>query len=125
MLERGGEGGFDLVVEATGDPSALQAVLRLVRPRGTVVLKTTSEVPAPLDLTLAVVNEVTLVGSRCGRFGPALDALARGAVPVERLVDARFHLEEGPRAFERAAAPGTLKVLLEADGGGPGQRQVR
>ncbi|HET6373651.1 MAG TPA: alcohol dehydrogenase, partial [Candidatus Polarisedimenticolia bacterium] len=60
----------------------------------------------------AVVNEVTLIGSRCGRFQPAIEALSTGAVKVDDLVAGRFSLEEGADAFRRAAEPGTLKVLL-------------
>lgn len=104
---------FDLVVEATGDPSVIQAALAHVRPRGALVLKTTSELPAELDLAPLVVNELRLVGSRCGRFEPALRALAEGTVPVQDLVAARYPLEEGPAALARAGGPGVLKVLIE------------
>lgn len=110
--ERPGDG-YDLVVEATGDPRSLALALAAVRPRGTVVLKTTSEERAPLDLAPLVVDEITLVGSRCGPFAPALAALASGAVAVEPLVAARFPLERGPDALAEAARPGVLKVLLE------------
>jgi threonine dehydrogenase-like Zn-dependent dehydrogenase len=104
---------FDLAVEATGRPEALARLVPRVRPRGTIVLKTTAETPGVFDTSPAVVNELTLVGSRCGRFAPALDALARGLVPVERLVTARYPLERGASAFERADRPGALKVLLD------------
>jgi threonine dehydrogenase-like Zn-dependent dehydrogenase len=104
---------YDLVVEATGAPAALERALRLVRPRGTLVLKTTSEAPASLDLAPLVVNEVTLVGSRCGPFAPALAALAAGALDVEALVHARYPLAEAPRALAHAARPGVLKVLVD------------
>jgi threonine dehydrogenase-like Zn-dependent dehydrogenase len=103
---------FDLVVEATGSPGVLQAALTRVRPRGTLLLKTTSEAPASLDLAPLVVDEIRLQGSRCGPFEPALAALAAGEVNVEPLIHARFPLHDGVRALERAAAPGTLKVLL-------------
>jgi threonine dehydrogenase-like Zn-dependent dehydrogenase len=106
--------GADVVVEATGSADGLGLALTLVRPRGTVVLKSTVAAEHRLDLAPAVINEVTLVGSRCGRFGPALDALATGQVSVLPLVDAVYPLGEGPAAFERAATPGTLKVLLDA-----------
>jgi threonine dehydrogenase-like Zn-dependent dehydrogenase len=104
---------YALVVEATGDPSTLQRLLPLVRPRGTVVLKTTSERPAPLDLAPAVVDELTLVGSRCGPFAPALAALARGEIQVEGLIAARYPLAEAPAALAHAGRPGTLKVLVK------------
>jgi threonine dehydrogenase-like Zn-dependent dehydrogenase len=104
-----------LVVEATGDPQVLQQALALVAPRGTLVLKTTSERASALDLAPLVVDEITLVGSRCGPFEPALAALAAGSVTVEPLLHARFPLREGAAAFARAARPGTLKVLLDID----------
>lgn len=104
---------FDVAVEATGNPAVLQRLLPWVRPRGIVALKTTSERPAALDLSLAVVNELRLVGSRCGPFAPALAALARGAPPVESLIVARYPLQQAERALQHAARPGTLKVLID------------
>lgn len=108
---------FDLAVEATGAPAVLQRLLPLLRPRGTVALKTTSEAPAPLDLSLAVVNELRLIGSRCGPFAPALAALAQGRVPVERLVAARYPLAAAAAALQHAARSGTLKVLIDVGDG--------
>lgn len=110
------EPGADLVVDATGTAGGLAQALSLVRPRGTVVLKTTVAESHRLDLSGAVVNEVTIVGSRCGRMRPALDALAAERVAVEPLIDAVFPLDDAPAAFARAATPGTLKVLLDARG---------
>ena len=104
---------FDLAVEATGDPAVLPRVLRLVTPRGTIVLKTTSELPVTLDLAGLVVNEQVLAGSRCGRLGPALALLARGVLPIERLIHARYPLAEAPAALEHAGRPGVLKVLID------------
>jgi threonine dehydrogenase-like Zn-dependent dehydrogenase len=104
---------FDLVVEATGDPNALATSLALVRPRGTIVLKTTSERPATIDLAPLVVDEVRLVGSRCGRFEPALEALEKKRVQVEPMIAARYPLSDGMRALEHAGRPGALKVLIE------------
>ena len=106
---------YPLVVEATGDPGLLGEVLGFVRPRGMLVLKTTAEAPASLDLAPLVVDEITLVGSRCGPFRPALAALAAGRIDPGGLIEARFPLEDGPSAFERAAQPGVLKVLLDID----------
>lgn len=103
---------FDLAVEATGHAEVLGRLVRLVRPRGTLVLKTTGEQPAHVDLALVVVNEVCLLGSRCGPMQKALDLLATGEVPVERWIHGRFALAEGVAAFARAREPGTLKVLL-------------
>ncbi|MCA8943759.1 MAG: alcohol dehydrogenase catalytic domain-containing protein [Planctomycetes bacterium] len=120
FLERAFEAGsspptrrFALIVEATGNPEVLPRLFAVVEPRGTIVLKTTTERPTQLDLAPLVVDEVSLVGSRCGPFGPALDALANGRVEVEPMIEARYGLEEGSEAFEHAARPGALKVLLE------------
>ena len=106
---------FELAVEATGDPNVLARALQTVLPRGTLVLKTTSERPATLDLAPLVVDEIRLVGSRCGPFEPALEALASGTIPVERMIQARYSLEDGAAALARAAEPGTLKVLIDVE----------
>jgi threonine dehydrogenase-like Zn-dependent dehydrogenase len=103
----------DLVVEATGKAEGLALALAATRPRGTVVLKSTVADRISLDLAPVVVNELTLVGSRCGPFEPALAALAAGSVKVSSLVAARLPLERGVEALELAGRPGTLKVLLE------------
>ena len=107
------EPGADLVVDATGSPGGLAAALALVRPRGTVVLKTTVAAEHRLDLAPAVINEVTIVGSRCGPFPPAIDALVTGRVSVAPLVDAVYPLADGVAALEHASRPGTLKVLIQ------------
>jgi len=104
---------YDLVVEATGHPEVLQDALHWVRPRGAIVLKTTAARSAPLDLAPLVVNEVTLVGSRCGPFEPALELLAAGTVEVEAMIAARFPLDRAAEAMSRAATPGALKVLVD------------
>lgn len=102
----------DLVVECTGNPEGLELARRLVRPRGTVVLKSTYHGRVSLDVAPFVVDEITLVGSRCGPFEPALAALARGLVDPRPLVEARYPLSDALAAFEHAARPGTLKVLV-------------
>ncbi|HEX8919141.1 MAG TPA: alcohol dehydrogenase catalytic domain-containing protein [Chloroflexota bacterium] len=104
---------YDIVVEATGSPAGLQQSLELVRPRGTIVLKTTVAEPMTVDLSRAAVDEITIVGSRCGPFRRALAALSSGAVKVKPLISARFPLHEGLEAMERASEPEILKVLLE------------
>jgi len=109
--------GADLVVDATGSPGALAEALASVRPRGTIVLKTTVAAHHALDLAPAVINEITIVGSRCGSFPPALDALAAGRVRVAPLVVATYALADGVAAFAHAAQPGALKVLVRPDGG--------
>lgn len=106
------EPGADVVVEATGAPDGLARALELVRPEGTVVMKTTVADPVMLDMSGAVINEVRIVGSRCGPFRPALEALALGTVEVAPLITETFGLEDGVRAFERAAAPDAMKVLV-------------
>ena len=104
---------FDLAIEATGNNEVLQRLLPMLRPRGTVVMKTTTESPITADLSLVVVNELRLVGSRCGSFADALAAIAGDRVPVERWIAARYPLAQGPAAFCRAARPDSLKVLIE------------
>jgi threonine dehydrogenase-like Zn-dependent dehydrogenase len=106
--------GADVVVDATGAPDGLAQALALVRPRGTVVLKTTVAAEHRLDLAGLVIHEITLVGSRCGPFAPALAALAEGRVAVTPLVDAVYPLADATDAFARAATPGTFKVLVSA-----------
>ena len=103
----------DVVVECTGNPDGLVLARAAVRPRGTIVLKSTYHGEAPVNLSAIVVDEVTLVGSRCGPFAPALDLLAGGALQVTDLIDRRFALADGVAAFAAAAAPGVLKVLVE------------
>ncbi len=103
----------DLVVECTGNPDGFDLARRAVRPRGTIVLKSTYKGDARVSFAPLVVDEVTLVGSRCGPFAPALDLLARGLVDVKPLVHARYALRDGVAAFEHAARPGVMKVLLE------------
>lgn len=103
----------DLVVDCTGSPSGLSAALSLVRPRGTVVLKTTTAAETGPNLAAAVIHEVTVVGSRCGPFPRAIEALAAGEIEVNSLVSARFPLSEITTALECAQSPGVLKVLLD------------
>ncbi len=104
--------GYDVVIECTGNPNALERALALVRPRGKVVLKTTTKSPHKLNLAPLVVNEIALFGSRCGRFGPALKALAQGAIDPRPLITATFALSDGRAALKAAACPEHLKVLL-------------
>jgi threonine dehydrogenase-like Zn-dependent dehydrogenase len=109
------EAGADLVVEATGRPEGYAAARRLVRPRGTIMLKSTYHGSVDADLTMAVVDEITLVGSRCGPFAPALRLLERDIVNVTPLIQARYRLSEALAAFEHAARPGTLKILMDVE----------
>jgi alcohol dehydrogenase len=103
----------DVVVEATGTPAGFATAQRMVRPRGKLVLKSTYHGLAETDLTKVVVDEVQVIGSRCGPFAPALRLLAQGLVDVEPLIQARYSLDEGILALEKAAVKGTLKILIE------------
>ena len=102
---------YEWTVDATGSPEGLRTAVAMTRPRGTLILKSTVHDAVPVDTAPIIVHEITLVGSRCGRFEAALPLL--GIVPLERLIAARYPLAEAPAAFA-AAASGCLKVLLEA-----------
>jgi threonine dehydrogenase-like Zn-dependent dehydrogenase len=104
---------FDRVVDATGSPTGLATAIGLCRPRGTVVLKTTVAMEHVLSLAPVVVDELTLLGSRCGPFPRALEALARKEIDVRRLLTARFSLDDAEAAFAYAAQRGVAKVLLD------------
>jgi alcohol dehydrogenase len=106
----------DLVVDCTGRPAGQQTALRLLRPRGTLVLKSTFHGEATWNPTDFVVNEWTLVGSRCGPFAPALRLLSRGLIDTAPLIEATYPLSQGVAALEHAARPGALKVLLRPGG---------
>lgn len=118
---------FDLVVECTGSPHGLTHALSLLRPRGTLVLKSTYAPPSPgrdpheslaiqtafsSALTQVVIDEITVQGSRCGPFAPALRFLAERRVCVQPLIAARYPLVQGIEAFRHASTRGTLKVVL-------------
>jgi alcohol dehydrogenase len=100
------------VVDATGSQEGLRAAAGMVRPRGTIILKSTTHGLVPIDTAPLIVNEITLIGSRCGRFEPALDLLERNLINVDDMICERLPLAEAPRAYERAAQKGALKVLL-------------
>jgi alcohol dehydrogenase len=103
----------DVVVDCTGHPRGFAAARGLVKPRGTLVLKSTFHGDVEVNLSMLVVDEITLIGSRCGPFAPALHLLERGLVDVESLVSVTCPLDEGLAAFERAQEKGILKVLLD------------
>jgi threonine dehydrogenase-like Zn-dependent dehydrogenase len=106
-------GQADVVIEATGSHSGLPRALELVRPEGTIILKTTITHPTAFDLSIPVIHEIRILGSRCGPFRPALEALARGIIQVPPLITDRFTLKEGLGAIERAGQKDVLKVLIE------------
>lgn len=118
----------DVVVECTGEPQGLEIAMQLVRPRGTIILKSTYGEPAgatdagartpsrfALNLAPIVINEVTLLGSRCGPFPEAINALARQAVEVRSMISKTFPIEQAAEAFEAAADPENVKILIKAN----------
>jgi threonine dehydrogenase-like Zn-dependent dehydrogenase len=103
---------FDVVVEASGAASGFGLALDLLRPKGQLVLKSTFHGKTELDAARIVVDEISLVGSRCGRFRPALDLLKKAAVDVDSLISEEYPLSNGVHAMRRAAKRGVMKVLL-------------
>lgn len=102
----------DVVVDCTGNVEGFHAALALVRPRGMVVLKSTYEGLSAIELTNVAVNEVTVVGSRCGPFPVAIRLLEQGRVDVETIIDGMYTLDEAPQALAHAGQAGVLKILL-------------
>lgn len=119
----------DIVVDATGTPAGLQRAMALVSPGGKIILKTTVAAPYHIALSPLVVDEITVIGSRCGPFGTALDLLAARRVDVRPMVTAEYPLEEGVEAFRRAGEGDALKVLLSNEHAqvhsGPYAREAR
>ena len=103
---------FDIVVEATGSPGSFSLAPNAVRPKGTIVLKSTYRGDQSINLSSMVVDEITVVGSRCGPFAPALRLIKNRLVNPDLLIEARYSLDQGIQAFERAARPGSIKVLF-------------
>lgn len=107
----------DIVVDCTGSASGITTALQMLRPRGTLVMKTTvapgSIDPATFDLSPIVINEINVIGSRCGPFADAIDLLSSEAVDVVSLISRRMRLSDGPAVLEQAGRPGVLKLLLE------------
>ncbi|MEZ6124369.1 MAG: alcohol dehydrogenase catalytic domain-containing protein [Planctomycetaceae bacterium] len=103
----------DIVVDCTGSPTGLPTALQLVRPGGTIVLKTTVAAEQTMHMAPIVINEVRIVGSRCGPFADAIRMLSSGAVQVRPLISDRFALEDCTAAFERATQKDALKVLFD------------
>ncbi|WP_420631276.1 MDR/zinc-dependent alcohol dehydrogenase-like family protein [Candidatus Leptofilum sp.] len=103
---------FALVVEVTGNNAGFAQAIRLVRPMGAIVLKSTFAAENQLNMTKIVVSEIEVIGSRCGSFAPALRLLARNQIHTKPLIMAEYALADGVAAFEKAAQPGVLKVLV-------------
>lgn len=106
---------FDITIECTGNSSGFHTALHYVRPRGTIIMKSTYASNLNLDASRLVVNEITLLGSRCGPFDKAIDILQRGLVDVDYLIEAKYSLKDGLKAFEHAERKGTLKILLDME----------
>jgi threonine dehydrogenase-like Zn-dependent dehydrogenase len=103
---------FDVVIEASGSPSGFGLALDLLRPKGRLVLKSTFNATTDVDAARIVVDEISIIGSRCGRFQPAIELLKKNAVDIESLISEEFPLAEGVRAMDRAGSKGIMKVLL-------------
>jgi alcohol dehydrogenase len=105
---------YEWVVDATGSPAGLRAAVSMTQPKGTVILKSTVHGEVPVDTAPVIVNEITLVGSRCGRFEPALELLESGKIDVASMISGEMPLYSAAEAFGQAAQPGVMKVLLKA-----------
>ncbi len=113
LIEEAADNGFDFVVETTGNEAGLAHALRITRPRGTIVLKSTYAGPANVDLTKLVVAELNVIGSRCGPFEPAVRLLqTQAANQIVEMIDGRYALSDGLQAMKQAAEPGIRKILL-------------
>jgi len=104
---------FRYVVDATGSAEGLAQAVRMTEPRGTLILKSTVAGQVAVDTAPIIVNELTLVGSRCGRFQPALALIAGGKLHLDEMIVGRYPLASVPAAFAHAGSRGTLKVLLD------------
>lgn len=113
LVDGAPENEYEIVVEATGNAAGLTTSLHMVRPQGTLILKSTFADRSEVDLTKIVVDEITLIGSRCGPFPKAMHLLEKQLVPVTDLIDGRYPLRQGIEAIEHAAQRGIRKILLE------------
>ncbi len=104
---------FDVVVDCTGSSSGMETALKIVKPQGKIIIKTTIAEKRAVDLNRVVVNELALIGSRCGPFPPAIKAIETKKVDVHPLISKTFSLEDGIKAFKYALRKGVLKVIVE------------
>jgi threonine dehydrogenase-like Zn-dependent dehydrogenase len=109
------ESGFDIVVDCTGSRSGIESAMKITKPGGKIVLKTTVAKKSSLDLNHIVINELSLIGSRCGPFKPAIEAIKSRAVDLYPLISDTFSIDDGIRAFQVASGKGVLKVILKFD----------
>jgi threonine dehydrogenase-like Zn-dependent dehydrogenase len=107
------EKAFDVVIDCTGSPKGFERAVSLVRPRGTIVVKTTVAWRETYDLNQVVIDEITVIGSRCGPYPPAIKALEEKSVDVRPLITKTFPIEQGLEAFGYAQRKGVLKVILK------------
>ncbi|HEX8949968.1 MAG TPA: alcohol dehydrogenase catalytic domain-containing protein [Dissulfurispiraceae bacterium] len=113
LLESFRKSAYDIIIEASGNPSAFQLGLECLKPRGIFILKSTYTGGFSFNPSSIVVNEITLIGSRCGRFAEAIRFLEQHKPPLEKLISAEYPLEEALAAFKRSEQPGALKVVLQ------------
>ena len=111
--------GFDIAIDCSGQASGFELARQLLRPRGTLVLKSTFHGAQTLAMAPLIIDEITVVGSRCGPFAPALRLLEQQLIDVDTLLDAEYPLAQGIEAFKRAITPGTLKVQIVMGGHAP------
>jgi alcohol dehydrogenase len=107
------EAAFDKVVEATGSADALAGAIRMTKPRGAVIMKSTVHEKVQIDTAPVIVNEISLIGSRCGRFEPAMKLIRARKLNLGPMVQESFPLDQAPKAFQKAAERGALKILLQ------------
>lgn len=104
---------FDIVIDCTGSPSGIRTALQIVKPRGRIVLKTTIANRVQIDMNQFVINEISLIGSRCGPFPPAIKAIRSRQIDLYSLVSSIYPIEEGLKAFQHASLKNALKVILK------------
>ena len=112
LIQETDDTSYDCVVDATGQASGFKQALRILKPRGNLILKSTFSALEPVDLSKIVVNELNIIGSRCGPFAEALALLEQHSIPLESLINASYPLQAGMTAFQHAATPGVRKILL-------------
>ena len=108
---------YDIVVEATGSVDGFEAALRCIKPRGTIVLKSTTASSRKINLAPLVLDEITLIGSRCGPFKTAIEVLTQKRINVKPLISGLYTMENAQKAFEEARKTENLKILIDFQSG--------